>query len=231
MGSCTTCPRPAPDGHHACTTCTQQLRAWLTELPRQLPLLRLALLPEGRPVQGRVGGRATAPVPLNLDALVLLGPGQPLPPADPYGDATGPVPIAALVSGWAGYIAYEHPAVTRDPYGTIHIRPCDGAHSRHGATITAWCHWLTTYLPYATTRPWIHDLYVQLQDLLARIRDLTHATPHHHPKDAPCPTCQAFALTQTDGQWGITCQACGEHLEPEQYTAHAKALLAELTRG
>lgn len=230
MSSCLTCPRTAADGTHACTACTQQLRAWLAELPGQLPLLRLALLPEGRPKQGRIGGtgNATAPVPLNLDALNLIAPGWPEPPADPYGDATGPVPICPLLAGWAGFIAYEHAAVTRDVHGTVHVRPCDGAHSSRGATVAGWCHWLTAYLPYAITRPWIRDLYVQLDDLMARIRDLTHATPHRHPKDAPCPACQAFALVETDGQWGITCEACGEHLEPEQYTAHTKTVLTTL---
>lgn len=232
MASCTTCPRSAPDGHHACVTCTQELRGWLAELPQQLPLLRLALLPESRPKQGRIGGTgsATASVPLNLNALNLLAPGWPEPPADPYGDTTGPVPIGPLLAGWAGFIAYEHAAVTRDAHGTVHVQPCDGAHSTRGATVAGWCHWLTAYLPYAITRPWIRDLHRQLGDLVYRIRELTHAVAHRHRKDAPCPVCEAFDLVEVDGQWGITCETCGEHLEPEQYTAHAKAFLDTYTR-
>lgn len=232
MSDCTTCPRTAPDGTHACVTCTQELRGWLTELPQQLPLLRQALMPEGRPKQGRMGGTgsATAPVPLDLDVLVLLGPGQPVPPKDPYGDATGPVPIGALVSGWAGFIAYEHPAAARDVHGTVHVQPCDGAHASRGGTVAGWCHWLTAYLPYAITRPWIRDLHRQLSDLIHRIRELTHAVAHRYRKDAPCPVCGAFTLAAVDGQWGISCEACGEHLEPEQYTAHARAVLATYTR-
>jgi hypothetical protein len=208
------------------------VRGWLAELPRQLPLLRAELLPEGRPKQGRMGGTgsATAPVPLNLDALNLLAPGWPGPPADPYGDTTGPVPITPLLAGWAGYIAYQYPSVARDRHGTAHASPCAAAYTRRGTDVAAWCHWLTAYLPYAVTLRCIGDMHQQLSDLVRRIRDLTHAAPHRHRKDVPCPKCGAFDLTEVDGQWGINCEACGEHLEPEAYAAHSRALLATYTR-
>ncbi|WP_051764769.1 hypothetical protein [Streptomyces sp. NRRL F-5135] len=227
--SCTICPRPATDGTYACPACTRELRAWLAELPAQVPLLRNALLPEGRPAQGRISARASAPVPVNLDALNLLGPGQPDPPEDPYGDTTGPIPVRALVSGWAGYIAYEHQAVSRDSHGTVQVRPCDGAHASHGATIDGWCRWLTAYLPYAVTRPWIRGLHTQIGDLIHRIRTLTHATPYRRRMALPCPECSAFALTETSGQWGVTCEVCGNHLDPEQYDAHVLSTLATYT--
>ncbi|MFD3483798.1 HTH domain-containing protein [Streptomyces sp. NPDC058665] len=226
MSSCAVCPRVAPDEAYACATCVRQLRHWLSDLPHQMSHLRAALAPEGRPQQGRVGGSATAPLPVNLSVLNLLGPGWPLPPADPYGDATGPVPIGPLLAGWAGYIAYAHPAVYRDGHGTQRIVPCSGAHSRHGTSVAGWCHWLTAYLPYAATRPWIRDLHRQIADLMSRVYDLTHAEPQRHPQAAPCPACAAFALVAVDGQWGVDCGACGHHLEPEQYTAHAQTLIA-----
>ncbi|MFE9886263.1 hypothetical protein [Streptomyces scopuliridis] len=229
MTDCTICPRTAPDGAHACHACTRDLRAWYAELPHQLPLLRLALIPEGRPVQGGVGGRSTAPIPLNLSALNLLGPGQPVPPADPYRDTTGPIPIRALVSGWAHYIAYEHPAVSRDRHGTVQVRPCNGARATHGTTVADWCRWLTAYLPYSVTRPWIRDHHTQIADLMRRIRDLTHATPYRRRMAMPCPECGAFGLTSIGGQWGVTCEVCDTHLEPEQYTAYAQTILAAHT--
>ncbi|WP_405930338.1 hypothetical protein [Streptomyces sp. NBC_00827] len=230
MSSCTICPRDAPDGHHTCPLHADELRAWLAELPHQTLLLHDFLQPGTTPSAGRIGGtgRATAPVPVDLRVLTLLGPGHPLPPPDPHGDGDGtPVPIRALLYGWADYIASEHPAATRDQHGTTHIWPCDGAHPTHGATITGWCTWLTAYLPYAITRPWIRDFHHQLGDLLAVIRNLTHAVPRRHPQAAPCPNCEAFALTRTDGRWGVTCEACGHHLEPDAYDTHAAAVLAD----
>ncbi|MFF1961011.1 hypothetical protein ACFVWX_29055 [Streptomyces sp. NPDC058220] len=230
VSTCTICRRTAPDGTHACVACTQQLRAWYAELPLQRELLRLALLPEGRPAQGRTSGRSTAPVPVNLDALSLLGPGQPVPPADPHGDATGPIPIGALVSGWAAFIAYEYPSVSRDRHGTIRIEPCDGARPTRGGSVAAWCHWLNAYLPYTVTRPWIRDLHIQMGDLMRRIRAITRATPGRRPKTAPCPACDAFGLVEEDWQDHIECAACGHRLTHDAYTAHHQRVMPPLYR-
>ncbi len=224
MSSCAVCLRAVEAGLHACPRHTAELRAWLAELPAQAQLLRQFLAPVGAPAQGRLGGtgRAHAPVPVDLRVLTLLGPGH----VDARSsDDDGAVPILAWLGGWAGHIAYTQPAVTRDPHGTAHVQPCEQAWPRRGETITGWCIWLTRYLPYALTHPWIGDLHRQLGDLIARIRDLTHAVPHRHPQAAPCPQCDAFALVAVDGQWGITCEACGHHLDPDAYDHHTRAVL------
>lgn len=224
MSACTVCQRAADDGLHACPRHAAEVRAWLAELPRQVELLQQFLAPAGGPAQGRLGGtgRAHAPVPVDLRVLTLLGPGH----ADLVGaDDDGTVPVLALLAGWAGYLAYTYPAVTRDAYGTAHTRPCEAAVPCHGRTVSGWCQWLAAYLPYACAQPWFADLHHQLGALLARVRDLTHAVPHRHPQGAPCPSCDAFALVAVDGQWGIVCEACGHHLEPDAYAAHAAAFL------
>lgn len=231
MTVCSICPRTAPDGHHACPLHAGELHAWLAELPQQTRLLGDFLTPSTSPPAGRLGGagRAHAPVPVDIRVLNLLGPGHHVSPEDPYGDGDGTaVPIGALVRGWADYIATEHQAVTRDQYGTAHHRQCNGASPRHGTTVTGWCAWLTAYLPYAITQPWVGELHHQLGDLLAVIRDLTHAVPRTHRQIASCPKCEAFALVRTDGLWGITCEACGHHLEPAEYDQHAAALASRL---
>jgi hypothetical protein len=199
-----------------------QLRVWLADLPHQTLLLSAFLQPGSRPVSGRIGpaGRAHAPVPVDLRVLTLLGPGHAQPPSDDP-DAGGTVPIRALLDGWAGRLAYDYPAVHRDPYGTAHTQPCEAYRTASGLTITGWCAFLTAYLPYALTRPWIGELHQQLGDLLARIYDFTHATPHTHHKTAPCPVCDTPALVAVDGRWEITCQACGHRLEPDAYDQHA----------
>lgn len=206
-----------------------ELRGWLTELPQQVRLLEEFVAPATQPAEGRLGGtgRAHAPLPVDLRVLVLLAPGHADPPTNPFAgeDGDDTIPIPAFLDAWAGHIAYSYPAVARDPYGTAHTRPCEQAWPRHGATITGWCAWLTAYLPYVITQPYVGDLHRQLGDLLARIRDLTHAVPHRHHKTAPCPKCEAFALVAVDGQWGITCQACGHHLERVDYDQHAADFL------
>ncbi|MFG2515984.1 hypothetical protein [Streptomyces sp. NPDC048584] len=226
MTGCAICYRATEPGVHACPRHTAELRAWLAELPSQARLLEEEFLtPAGAPAAGRLGpaGRAHAPVPVDLRVLTLLGPGH----VDPQGDddEDGTVPILVILGGWAGYIAYRFPAVVRDRHGTVHVMPCDQARPRHGETVTGWCQWLARYLPYAITHPWVGDLHRQLGALLGRIRDLTHAVPHRHPQGAPCPGCDAFALVAVDGRAGITCDACGHHLEPDAYADHAAAVL------
>ncbi|MEV6614250.1 hypothetical protein AB0N31_10580 [Streptomyces sp. NPDC051051] len=223
MTACAICPRTAPDGQYACARCADDLRGWLAELPGQARLLGAEFLTPGQaPTRGRLGGtgRAHAPLPVDLRVLTLLGPGR----YDPTGpDDDGTAPIAAILAAWAGHIAYLYPAAGRDAHGTAHVRPCEQAVPHQGPTITGWCTWLTAYLPYTLTQPVVAGLHDALGELVHRIRGLTHATPHRHPKAAPCPECDAFALVAVDGQWGITCTACGHHLEPLAYDAHAAA--------
>lgn len=230
MSSCTICHRATETGHHACPRHTAELRAWLSELPAQALLLQQFLTPAGAPAAGRLGGtgRAHAPVPVDLRVLTLIAPGH----ADPQSpDDDGTVPILAFLGAWAGHIAYTYPSAARDSYGTAHVRPCEQAWPRHGETVTGWCIWLTRYLPYAAAHPWIGDLHRQLDDLIARVRDLTHAVPHKHSKGAPCPNCGAFGLVAIDGQWGITCETCGHYLEPEAYAEHSVAFLQTVAAG
>jgi hypothetical protein len=227
MTACAICRRTAPDGQHACPLHASELRAWLAELPRQAQLLEEFVAPAGRPTQGRLGGtgRAHAPVPVDLRVLALLAPGHPGPVGDPTDDTDDTVPILALLAAWAGHIAYTYPAAHRDPHGTAHTAPCEQAWPSNGATITGWCAWLTAYLPYTLTLQVVGELHRQLEALLARIRDLTHAVPHRHRKTGPCPACTEWALVQVDGRTGITCEACGHHLSTEDYQQHIQNTL------
>ncbi|MCZ4611600.1 hypothetical protein O3S80_49230 [Streptomyces sp. Lzd4kr] len=230
MASCTICPRTADDGQHACPLHAAELRAWLTELPRQAELLGTFVAPGSRPSAGRIGGtgRAHSPVPVDLRVLVLLGPGR----YDPIGaDDDGVAPIRAVLGAWAGHIAYHYPANSRDAYGTAHTTPCEQAWPAKGETITGWCNWLLSYLPFTLTLPLVADFHKQLGDLIHRIRDLTHAVPHRHPKDAPCPTCQTYRLAAVDGQEDITCGACGHHMTNPEYEQHAAQFLHAIQAG
>ncbi|MFJ6659688.1 hypothetical protein ACIQNG_25545 [Streptomyces sp. NPDC091377] len=223
MADCAVCHRDTTPGTHICPGHGADLRAWLAELPALAQLLAEEFVaPAGGRDAGRPGGAGRATVPADLRVLNLLGPGR----ADPTGpDDDGEAPLLALLSAWAGYIAYTYPTVTRDRHGTVHSGRCAQAVPRAGRAVPGWCAWLTAYLPYAAAHPWIGDLHHQLGRLTTRIRDLTHAVPHKHPQSAPCPECDAYALAAVDGRWGITCEACGHHLDPDAYAAHARTVL------
>lgn len=231
MNTCPTCGNQAPGTDAVlCPACVYQLRAWLRELPLHLPLLAASLQPDTGPAQRSGSGRAHAPLPLRLDVLDLIGPGHPVPLDDPHGDQSAGIPMTALLYGWARYIAAEHPAVRRDQHGTQHSAPCDGAWARQGTGVPGLCAWLTAYLPYAATREWVDELHQQIGELVERVRRITHTTPRRHSKQAPCPVpdCQAFALTGTEDQLHITCQACGGRLTPEEYEAHRAQVMPAL---
>ncbi len=229
---CTICARtlrPAEDGAHACTACTHRIRGWLTDLPRQLPYLEASLRLDGGTTQGRPSGRAHAPLPLRLDVLSLLGPGQLLLVHDPHGDQTDEVPLTTMLIGWAQYIAEQHPAVVVDRAGEGHIAPCEGPWPRSGHSVAGWCRWLAAYLPYAVTQPWIGELHEQLQDLLGRCRAITRLAPGRRPQLAPCPRCEMFALVARDDEWETICENCNLRLDPDAYAAHASVTLRALT--
>lgn len=227
MTVCTArCAREARSGQRLCAGHAADVRAWLAELPSQARLLELFVPPAAGPAAGRIGGtgRAHSPAPADLRVLVLLAPGHAdTPTGDDTGDGT--VPILAWLAAWADHIAYHYPAVGRDPYGTARTQPCEQAWPRHWPTIPGYTTWLTAYLPFTLTLDVAGRFHEQLGDLIHRIRDLTHATPHRHPRAAPCPECAAFGLVAVDGRWGITCEACGHHLEPREYDQHAASYL------
>lgn len=229
MSLCTICARPLPDGsaRYACQACEHRMRHLLATIVTELPLLRAALVPGGGTAGGRPAGRAHAPLPVNVRALDLLGPGTTYAVPDPYGEQSGGIPLGPLLVGWARYIATTYPAVYRSA-GTEYVVPAEGVEVRAGTGIPAWCGWLTRYLPYAVRQPWIAQLCDQLDDALRRVRAITGTRPQTHPRLAPCPACSAVAMSRTDGDWEIRCQACGHRMEPDAYDAHAAAVLPGL---
>ncbi|MEV3995785.1 hypothetical protein AB0K62_08845 [Streptomyces halstedii] len=229
---CDICHHHAPADRYLCEACEYRLHTWLRTLPRQVVLLQACLRPEAGPAQRGGAGRAHAPLPVDLRVLDLIGPGHPVPVEDPLGDQSGGIPVTALLTGWAYYLAGDVPAVYRDAHGTVRVERYGQASAwpRTGTGITAWCTWLTRYLPYAVTRPWVSEMYTQFEDLVHRINRITHTKPRRTPKDAPCPGCEAFALVEREGDLHISCEACGHRLLPDAYLAHRDRIMPALTR-
>lgn len=230
--TCSICGYATAEDRYLCGGCEYQAHRWLRSMAGQAALLQVCLQPTAGPAQRGGTGRAHSPLPLDLRSLDLLGPGHPVPVADPHGDATGGIPITALLTGWAHYIAADIPAVYRDQHGTARIERHGhaAARPRTGTGITAWSAWLVGYLPYAVTRPYAEAMYTQLEDLMGRIQRITHTQERRTVKDAPCPRCSCFALVQREDAMHITCDACGHRLTPEQYDVHRAQVMPALAR-
>ncbi|MFD6421731.1 hypothetical protein [Streptomyces sp. NPDC060198] len=230
MSTCTICHTTAPADAYLCDGCAHGLRARLRQIVTDLPLLRAALRPDTGPAQRGGSGRAHSPLPVDVRALDLLGPGHPVPIEDPHGDQTGGIPIGPLLKGWARYLAADVPAVWIDGHGTMRIDRCTDAQPRTGTGTgtAAWSAFLQAYVPYAVTRPWAEEFYHQVADLVARIERVTHTRPRRTPKDAPCPGCSAFALVEHEDQLHIRCEACGHRLTPDAYAAHRAEVMPAL---
>ncbi|MEW2570474.1 hypothetical protein [Streptomyces sp. NPDC047070] len=225
MSSCSIvrCGRPLLAHEHrrrVCDRCANRVRGWLRELDLQRILLRVMLVPgSSGPATGSVhGGRAHSPMPARGDVLNFLGPGASSTLADPYGDARGDqdagATIDATLHAWARATAE-------------HIHPPDRPWLRPGRT---WSAWLTAYLPWALSAPWIGDLHDELDDLVQQARGLTRTEPRRRPKDAPCPSCQAFGLVEEDWQPYIECTVCEALLTPDEYARHAQDVMPRLYR-
>lgn len=229
--TCDICHHTTGADRYLCEACEYRARSWLTGLPGQAELLRDFLEPTAGPAQRGGSGRAHSPLPVDLRALDLLGPGRPTPLDDPHGDQSAGVPISALLAGWAHYIATDVPIVYTDPRGVLRTGAFLHATAvpRSGTGITAWSTWLVRYLPYTVTRPYAADLYEQLQHLQDRIQRITDARPGRRQKQAPCPVCQAFALIEQDGELHIVCDACGHRLTTTEYIEHRDQVMPALT--
>lgn len=217
MNSCTICRRahrgPGDAHRTACDRCEHRIRGWLHEIPRQLPLLEASLALDGGPAQGRSAGRAHAPLPVRGDVLNLIGPAAPGPVADHRGDQSGALPILAQVYAWAEQIAAD--------------RGRDIPPFRPRADYTRY---IAAHLPYACTQDWITDLHAELGEVIRTVRDITRTEPRRRDKDAPCPSCSAFALIEEDWQPYIDCTTCGLLLTHDEYVAHHQTVMPSLYR-
>lgn len=216
MTTCALCRRPDPSGAHACAACQADLHTALTELRHQLPLLRATLAPGASPRAGTsAGGRATAPLPVRLDVLSLLGPAAPGVVRGQPADQHGPAPLVGVLRDWAYAVADEQ-------------------HKRRPAAVPAtaaetYTDYLRDHLPWICHRDWVHEFAGEVRELLGVVRGITCSEPRTRVLPAPCP-CGAFGLTQRDWSDVVACSVCDRHMTRQAYDQHAATVLPPLYR-
>ena len=215
MSTCLSCAHLAEgEARTVCGRCEARIRRWLREADAQRPLLAASLHLGTAPAAGRTGGtgRAHSPLPVRGDVLNLLAAGAPGTVPDPHGDQSGPMPLDAMLSGWAHAVAKDRGA-----------RP----HRRTGVT---WSAWLLAAMPYVVTASWAGTFYTELDDMISLVRAITATEPRRRHHTAPCPTCHTFALGRLDWDAYVDCEACGLLLTPQEYEAHRARVMPPLVR-
>jgi hypothetical protein len=75
--ACVVCRRREPPDGHVCDTCQARIVTGLDDLLDKMDTLHLAVVPTAAPASDRVStSRTGAPLPVRLDALSLIGPGN-----------------------------------------------------------------------------------------------------------------------------------------------------------
>lgn len=94
--TCVICTRRPPEWSLCCAGCTQRMRHNLLALVDEYALLDAR---PGASTGQRVSGTRTAPLPLRLDVLNLVGPGSAT-VTDPHADQTGDLPTLVWLEQW-----------------------------------------------------------------------------------------------------------------------------------
>ncbi|MFJ5923871.1 hypothetical protein ACIQF6_14860 [Kitasatospora sp. NPDC092948] len=193
---------------------TAQLRQHLTELPELLVRTHLALVPGSTPHTSHVsGGRTEAPLPLNLQALDLLGPRH----------DSNPGPTQLI--GWARYVIWDRRAANDwtgwVPPGSRELHPAGWRESAASTAIGC----LLLHCEFAAGREYAHDL---ADDVRATHRALDRTaggtSTLWQPVTIPCPRCRLLTMRQrTDGYRECANPDCWAVVSRDEYTNLATA--------
>jgi hypothetical protein len=191
------------------TTAAARLRRQLADLPELYTWAHLSLAPGSGPAGPRVtGATRTPPLPLRLDVLSLLGPGDYVDRATPgtETDQHGPMPAAAVLSAWCQVFSGQ---------------PC-----RH---LTTAVDFLLRVHDDACRHALAADYADDIADLHHQLARHAHTRPRRRPMQLPCPRCELLTLVRQDGR-DVECTnpGCRALLEPADYDRRAEQMLDEL---
>jgi hypothetical protein len=172
--------------------CANRVRAWVWRTPPSGPT--------GSPGRVRVTGTRTAPLPVSVELLNLVGPGAPS-VSDPHGDQVGELPprwwLLDVARDWADQQGY-----------TMRTR----------TTLVALVDWLGDHLHWACDHhPAIADFAAELRRQRGILRNASGRTPARPQlcEGVACRRCDIRSLWRVDGR--VSCANCGTIYEPTEY--------------
>lgn len=237
MPVCVVCQHNLPDYSQVCQGCRARLAADLAELPALIAeattltvphwewrhvgaelgcARRVKVLtwrtppagPTGSPGRVRVTGTRTAPLPVSVELLNLVGPGSPS-VTDPHGDQIGELPprwwLLTVAEDWAEQLGY-----------TLRAR----------TTVAALARWLGNHLDWACDH---NEAIADFAGELRRQRGiLRNAAGLVAPRPelcegVACPKCDLRALYRQPSSEFIHCGTCPNLLTQEEYDQAVKA--------
>lgn len=170
------------------------LRLRLRTIPDLCALAAKEIHPTSSPSSGMPGAHRCDPqMPLREDVISLLGPAPDGDVIDLYGDQTGPVPVAALLSSW-----------------------CEVIWGQRCNNIAAACYVLQCCHDQAIAAPYAETYAEEIAHLYRRLTTLVGV--YTAPVAMRCPACHKRSL-ETDPGRGYRCvdPDCASHLTADLY--------------
>lgn len=172
--------------------------------------------PTGSPGRVRVTGTRTAPLPISVELLNLIGPGS-ASVSDPHGDQIGELPprwwLLTVSEDWAEQLGY-----------TLRAR----------TTVAALVRWLSNHLDWACDHhPAVDDFAAELRRQRGILRNAAGLVPAKpEPCDGvACPKCDLRALYRAPGSGLIHCGTCPHLMTPQEYDDAVREQAKRLTRS
>ncbi|MEU6651299.1 hypothetical protein ABZ904_18100 [Streptomyces sp. NPDC046900] len=186
---CTVCGKAA-DLPRTCRPCRNRIRGAIMSLPETVALCWMARHRVQRGGESeRVATSKTAPLPLRMDVLNLLGPS-----ADAVlsgEDQIGEVPVVGVLSAWVDLVAEQ----TRQ-------RPSS-------RTVSGLTQFLLDRHEWSCRQEWARDYADELEGLLRVLRKVAGIEPIRILLPVTCPTCDMRCMVREEGSgWAAECRAC-----------------------
>ena len=225
-------PREAKHGR-LCEGCHERLIDWLKNAPGQWMLLATTATPSmAQSLKGDAdavrSAQDGAPSPLNIAAASTM------------------TDLTDILSSWVEMLADQHDLagpfklMTRDGIENPgrQLNPRWSAYAGESVwcdppvrfEIHAACLWLRAQIERLEACPGVGDLWGELGEVMSQAHCLAPWREEAAKlKGIECPCCHAMSLVRYGGDSHVTCQRCGQTVEPERYAIWTRILLAERT--
>lgn len=188
MTECTVCGRET-DLPRTCRPCRNRIRGLLLGLPELVAHTWLARHRVQRGTNERVSASKSAPPPLRLDVLSLLGPSADA--ALTGEDQEGSVPVVGVLSAWSDLVAEQ----TRQ-------KPVS-------RTVSGLTQHLLDHVEWACRQEWVADFAEELEGLTKSLRKVSGIEPIRILLPVTCPTCDLRTMVREEGSgWTAECRYC-----------------------